>query len=93
MTMYKFEAKISNFEVCLTTDYIDWHILPTKLIDDIASGIRDGKCYTILGPPRCQKSFLLKSISSKLQKWRKVSRFKLVAKLISLTLLIFGDIF
>ena len=50
MTMYKFEEKISNFEVCLTTDYNDWHILPTKQIDDIASGIRDGKWYTILGP-------------------------------------------
>ncbi len=37
MTMYKFEEKISNFEVCLTTDYNDWHILPTELIDDIAS--------------------------------------------------------
>jgi predicted MPP superfamily phosphohydrolase len=67
MTMYKFKEKISNFEVCLTTDYNDWYILPTELIDDIASGIRDGKWYTILGPPRCQKSFLLKSISSKLQ--------------------------
>lgn len=65
--MYKFEAKINNFEVCLTTDYNDWHILPIKLIDDIASGIRDGKWYTILGPPRCQKSFLLKSISYRLQ--------------------------
>ena len=65
--MYKFEEKISNFEVCLTTDYNDWHILPTELIDDIASGIHDGKWYTVLGPPRCQKSFLLKSISSKLQ--------------------------
>ncbi len=65
--MYKFKEKISNFEVCLTTDYNDWHILPTKLIDDIASGIRDGKWYTVLGPPRCQKSFLLKSILSKLQ--------------------------
>ena len=65
--MYEFKEKISNFEVCLTADYNDWHILPTKQIDDIASGIRDGKWYTILGPPRCQKSFLLKSISSKLQ--------------------------
>ena len=67
--MYKFKEKISNFEVCLTThyDHIDWHILPIKLIDDIASGIRDGEWYTILGPPRCQKSFLLKSISSKIQ--------------------------
>lgn len=64
--MYKFKEKISNFDVCLT-DNNDWHILPIKLIDDIASGICDGKWYTILGPPRCQKSFLLKSISSKLQ--------------------------
>lgn len=63
------QREIDGYLVCLKAEfrYQDWFIIKKESVNKIAAAVQEGGFYTILGPPRSQKSFLLGAIKEKLQ--------------------------
>jgi GAF domain-containing protein len=63
------QREIDGYLVCLKAEfpYQDWFIMKKESVNNIAATVQKGGFYTILGPPRSQKSFLLGAIKEKLQ--------------------------
>jgi len=63
------QREIDGYLVCLKAEsrYQDWFIIKKESVNKIAAAVQEGGFYTILGPPRSQKSFLLGAIKEKVQ--------------------------
>ncbi|MCK5643696.1 MAG: hypothetical protein KAJ19_23045, partial [Gammaproteobacteria bacterium] len=63
------QREIDGYLVCLKAEYPyqDWFIMKKESVNKIAAAVQEGGFYTILGPPRSQKSFLLGAIKEKVQ--------------------------
>ncbi len=63
------QREIDGYLVCLKAEfsYRDWFIMKKESVNKIAEAVQERGFYTILGPPRSQKSFLLGAIKENLQ--------------------------